>query len=198
MSVTPESQPADRFDFYAAQYSRFESEAAAEIRREVYGEDIGQQGWRSLDEQALIADLIRESSPCDGAGYRLRLRRSVARARTANKMSAYGRGRRSVRRRTCSAADPGARPLGHGHIRDCRLQRAASLSGCGVRCRRLHRRGPASQGQVRGACRLVTPASATRQSDIHRRRGRDGPHFHRGTLRSRLAGRLRSRASGSE
>jgi SAM-dependent methyltransferase len=65
MSVTPESQPADRFDFYAAQYGRFESEAAAEIRREVYGEDVGQQGWRSLDEQALIADLIRESSPCE-------------------------------------------------------------------------------------------------------------------------------------
>jgi SAM-dependent methyltransferase len=64
MSGTPESQPAGRFDFYAAQYSRFESEAAAEIRREVYGEDLGQQGWRSLDEQALIADLIRESSPC--------------------------------------------------------------------------------------------------------------------------------------
>jgi 2-polyprenyl-3-methyl-5-hydroxy-6-metoxy-1,4-benzoquinol methylase len=65
MSVTPESQPADRFDFYAAQYSRFESEAAVEIRREVYGEDMGQQGWRSLDEQALIADLICESSPCE-------------------------------------------------------------------------------------------------------------------------------------
>jgi 2-polyprenyl-3-methyl-5-hydroxy-6-metoxy-1,4-benzoquinol methylase len=65
MSVNRESQLADRFDFYATQYSRFESEAAAEIRREVYGEDIGQQGWRSLDEQALIADLIRESSPCE-------------------------------------------------------------------------------------------------------------------------------------
>src|SRR5271168_4749811 len=65
MSVTPESQPVDRFEFYAPQYSRFESEAAAEIRREVYGEDLGQQGWRSLDEQALIADLIRESSACE-------------------------------------------------------------------------------------------------------------------------------------
>ena len=65
MSVTPESQPVDRFEFYASQYSRFESEAAAEIRREVYGEDLGQQGWRSLDEQALIADLIRESSFCE-------------------------------------------------------------------------------------------------------------------------------------
>ena len=64
MSVTPESQPVDRFEFYAAQYSRFESEAAAEIRREVYGEDLGQQGWRSFDEQTIIANLIRESSPC--------------------------------------------------------------------------------------------------------------------------------------
>lgn len=65
MSVTPESQTADRFGFYAAQYGRFESKAAAEIRREVYGEDLGQQGWRSLDEQALIVDLIRERSPCE-------------------------------------------------------------------------------------------------------------------------------------
>ena len=32
MSVTPESQPVDRLEFYAPQYSRFESEAAAEIR----------------------------------------------------------------------------------------------------------------------------------------------------------------------
>ena len=64
MSVTPESQPVDRLEFYAPQYSRFESEAAAEIRREVYGEDLGQQGWRSFDEQTIIANLIRESSPC--------------------------------------------------------------------------------------------------------------------------------------
>src|SRR6202035_4290539 len=64
MSDPGESEPADRFDFYAPQYSRFESEAAAEIRREVYGEDLGQQGWRSFDEQTIIANLIRESSPC--------------------------------------------------------------------------------------------------------------------------------------
>ncbi|HZZ21972.1 MAG TPA: class I SAM-dependent methyltransferase [Roseiarcus sp.] len=29
-----------------------------------YGEDMGQQGWRSLDEQTIIANLILESSPC--------------------------------------------------------------------------------------------------------------------------------------
>ena len=47
------------FDFYGPQYARFNSELATELRREVYGEDIGQQGWRSAAEQAEIADLLR-------------------------------------------------------------------------------------------------------------------------------------------
>ena len=46
------------FDFYGPQYARFDRELAAEIRREVYGEDIGQQGWRTAAEQAEIADLL--------------------------------------------------------------------------------------------------------------------------------------------
>jgi 2-polyprenyl-3-methyl-5-hydroxy-6-metoxy-1,4-benzoquinol methylase len=63
-SSAADARYATRLEFYARQYSRFESEAAAEIRREVYGEDWGQQGWRSFDEQTIIANLIRESSPC--------------------------------------------------------------------------------------------------------------------------------------
>lgn len=46
------------FDFYGPQYSRFDTDTAAELRREVYDEDIGQQGWRTAAEQAEIADLI--------------------------------------------------------------------------------------------------------------------------------------------
>ncbi len=46
------------FDFYGAQYSRFASPLAARMRGEVYGEDIGQQGWRTGAEQAEIADLL--------------------------------------------------------------------------------------------------------------------------------------------
>jgi len=46
------------FDFYGPQYARFDSDLAAEMRREVYGEDIGQQGWRTAAEQAEIADLL--------------------------------------------------------------------------------------------------------------------------------------------
>jgi len=46
-------QPAEArsYEFYSAQYSRFGSLLAAEIRREAYGQDLGQQGWRTLDEQ---------------------------------------------------------------------------------------------------------------------------------------------------
>lgn len=47
------------FNFYGPQYARFYSELATELRREVYGEDIGQQGWRNATEQAEIADLLR-------------------------------------------------------------------------------------------------------------------------------------------
>src|SRR5262245_39907851 len=55
--MAEEGVPA-RFEFYSAQYGRFGTDIAAEIRREVYGEDLGQQGWRTLDEQAEIASLI--------------------------------------------------------------------------------------------------------------------------------------------
>ena len=55
-----------RYDFYGPHYQRFGSEIAARIRREVYGEDLGQTGWRSASEQALIAELLRL-----GAGVRL-------------------------------------------------------------------------------------------------------------------------------
>jgi SAM-dependent methyltransferase len=50
------------FDFYGPQYSRFDSPIAAEIRREVYGEDIGQQGWRTSAEQSEIADHVQRGS----------------------------------------------------------------------------------------------------------------------------------------
>jgi SAM-dependent methyltransferase len=40
--------------FYGAAYARFADQLSAEIRCEVYGQDLGQQGWRSLDEQAAL------------------------------------------------------------------------------------------------------------------------------------------------
>jgi SAM-dependent methyltransferase len=51
-----------QYPFYSAQYARFGGALAAEIRREAYGEDLGQQGWRTLVEQDAITDLVRETS----------------------------------------------------------------------------------------------------------------------------------------
>jgi len=48
-----------RFAFYGAHYGRFGSDLMAALRREVYGEDLGQTGWRGAAEQAEIADLLR-------------------------------------------------------------------------------------------------------------------------------------------
>jgi ubiquinone/menaquinone biosynthesis C-methylase UbiE len=50
----------DRYEFYDAQYARFGSKLAAEVRREAYGEDLGQQGWRTLVEQNEIITLISQ------------------------------------------------------------------------------------------------------------------------------------------
>jgi len=58
MTSPNESHGCGQFDFYRSQYGRFGGDLAAELRREVYGEDIGQQGWRTAAEQAEIADLL--------------------------------------------------------------------------------------------------------------------------------------------
>ena len=47
--------------FYGPQYARFATAAAAEIRCEVYGTDLGQQGWRGADEQAGLVTSLRLS-----------------------------------------------------------------------------------------------------------------------------------------
>jgi SAM-dependent methyltransferase len=58
MPAQDESRVSGDFNFYGPQYARFGSALAAELRREVYGEDLGQQGWRTATEQAEIAQLM--------------------------------------------------------------------------------------------------------------------------------------------
>jgi SAM-dependent methyltransferase len=45
-------------NFYGPQYARIDSLLSAEIRREAFGEDIGQESWRSAAEQSEIAALM--------------------------------------------------------------------------------------------------------------------------------------------
>ena len=53
-------QKSNHYEFYNAQYARFGSKLAAEVRREAYGEDLGQQDWRTLAEQNEIIALISQ------------------------------------------------------------------------------------------------------------------------------------------
>lgn len=55
-----ETRQTRNYEFYSAQYSRFRGSLAADIRREAYGEDLGQQGWRTLGEQEEIINLVNE------------------------------------------------------------------------------------------------------------------------------------------
>jgi SAM-dependent methyltransferase len=47
--------------FYGSQYARTYGQLASEIRKEAFGEDLGQESWRSAIEHAEIAELLRLS-----------------------------------------------------------------------------------------------------------------------------------------
>lgn len=50
---------SDNVSFYGLLYARFTSDLAAELRQDVYGEDLGQCGWRTVTEQADIVEFLR-------------------------------------------------------------------------------------------------------------------------------------------
>jgi len=59
MAATVQEPDTGRFDFYDAHYRRFGGDLAAALRREIYGKDFGQTGWRTPAEQAEITVLLR-------------------------------------------------------------------------------------------------------------------------------------------
>jgi SAM-dependent methyltransferase len=71
-------------DRYSSTYSQFATKLSAEIRREVFGEDIGQNSWLTADEQIRFADkacLTRESRllevGCGSGGPAIFLARTI-------------------------------------------------------------------------------------------------------------------------
>src|SRR5262245_8182292 len=48
------SEPGKRVDLYGASYRNFASDLYADIRREAFGEDIGQTSWLTAEEQDLF------------------------------------------------------------------------------------------------------------------------------------------------
>lgn len=45
-------------DHYGAQFRSFDTDLLAEVRREAFGEDVGQNGWLTVDEQDLFIDWL--------------------------------------------------------------------------------------------------------------------------------------------
>jgi len=69
-------------DHYGAQYGNFASELYAQIRSETFGEDIGQNGWLTADEQDLLLTYLSLDSgsklldvACGSGGQTLRIAR---------------------------------------------------------------------------------------------------------------------------
>lgn len=69
-------------DHYGAQYGNFASELYAQIRSETFGEDIGQNGWLTADEQDLLLTYLSLDSgsklldvACGSGGPTLRIAR---------------------------------------------------------------------------------------------------------------------------
>jgi SAM-dependent methyltransferase len=58
MTDVPKHVMRSDFGHYDANYKNFESELYAEIRREAFGEDIGQSSWISADEQDRTLPLL--------------------------------------------------------------------------------------------------------------------------------------------
>lgn len=80
MSETIKAKAEARLGHYDANYGNFQTELYAEIRREAFGEDIGQSSWLTADEQDRFLGLL-ELSPgkslldvaCGSGGPALRI-----------------------------------------------------------------------------------------------------------------------------
>ena len=102
--------PAEAFDFYGAHYRRFGTQLAAAMRREIYGEDLGQTGWRSVSGAGGDRRSARARSGQAGAGHLLRLRRPVPGAGRAHRLCRVRARHRGRRNCACPVRGVGARP----------------------------------------------------------------------------------------
>ena len=162
-----------RYDFYGPHYRRFGSELAARIRREVYGEDLGQTGWRTAAEQRRIAELLGLAGRRRSAGHRLRLGRAVAGPGGEHRLPRGRAGHRAHGRRPRAGRGRGARawrtaPSSKSPIAaaGCRSPTAPSPRCCAPMpspaC-------PTASALLREWARALRPGG---QAAVHRRAGR--------------------------
>jgi SAM-dependent methyltransferase len=59
MTEQDDGSAGARSDYYSTRFARFSDELAAEMRREVFGEDLGQSGWTTASELPELVGLLR-------------------------------------------------------------------------------------------------------------------------------------------
>ena len=62
MAPTPRSKRDARATYYDTNYDNFQTELYSEIRREAFGEDIGQNSWMTASEQDVFLDWLHLSA----------------------------------------------------------------------------------------------------------------------------------------
>ena len=62
MAPTPRSKRDARATYYDTNYDNFQTELYSEIRREAFGEDIGQNSWMTASEQDMFLDWLHLSA----------------------------------------------------------------------------------------------------------------------------------------
>lgn len=84
MDPTPKSKGDAAGTYYDANYGNFETELYAEIRREAFGDDIGQNSWLTAEEQDLFLNWLNLSTEktlldvaCGSGGPALRIAAST-------------------------------------------------------------------------------------------------------------------------
>ena len=145
---------------------------AAAMRREIYGEDLGQTGWRSAAEQVEIAEPARARPRQASARHRLRLRRPVPGAGRAHGMRRDRPRHRARRDRACPVGGFGARPCGPRDVPGARLRRPPPLPRRRLRRGALRRRDQSSAGSPGHAGRMGAAAAPGRAAAVHRCAGR--------------------------
>ena len=80
MAPTPKSNRKAGITFYDTNYGNFQTELYSEIRREAFGEDIGQNSWMTASEQDMFLDWLHLSTEkklldiaCGSGGPALRI-----------------------------------------------------------------------------------------------------------------------------
>jgi len=62
VAPTPKSNRKAGVTFYDTNYGNFQTELYSEIRREAFGEDIGQNSWMTASEQDIFLDWLHLSA----------------------------------------------------------------------------------------------------------------------------------------